>query len=168
MRKVAVRADMRLNNVQYYFKTKYELIDGIFSQYLSDSKKTFAAYIEASGKEQSGLESFINSVCEEEQQEEEIVFSIALTALAESDAFRARLSDFYDDFYQQLTDFLKTISDKKEVDISVHHAASILLPFINGYGLVSKNLGVNAQASAQQLTELLSITLGTTLPKALN
>lgn len=155
MRKVAEEASVRLNNVQYYFKTKADLIDGLLSNYTEESKNALLENVQQSGNGKQGITSFIASICQSETIEDEIKLSIALTSLAEQEEIGIRLHHFYSDFYNLLFDFFQQVSGKDKKALCLHQAASLLLPFINGYGLVSKNIDLDYVDTSEMLSDLL-------------
>lgn len=153
MRKVAAEASVRLNNVQYYYKTKTELVDGLLQEYLNDYKTELVDSFESAGQGKKGLATLIKRILFEEAKENEIKLSVAITAFAEQAEFSQKLNNFYNDFYALLQDYLKQISGKKRVDLAIKKGASLLLPVINGYGLVSQSLSLNAKSTAEMLTD---------------
>lgn len=154
MRKVAERASVRLNNVQYYFKNKADLIDGLLSCYLEESRNDLALNLENCGDGRQGIQTFLKRIFNEEARTEEIKLSIALTSLAEIEEIGDRLDTFYDQYYRLLIDFLHRVAGDKASDDNLQKGASLLLPYINGYGLVSSNLGLNISETTELLTDI--------------
>ena len=62
---------------------------------------------------------------------------------------------FYDDIYAVLADFLGRIASKQAESACIQTGASVLLTVINGYGMVSQQLGINTEVMADELTVMI-------------
>lgn len=70
MRGLAERCEMSLSNVQYYFRTKDELIGDIADRYFGDCNAVLLAHFDESGsiEDRAGLESLLTIILEHGQQ----------------------------------------------------------------------------------------------------
>lgn len=155
MRKVALEAGVTLSNVQYYYNTKIDLISGLMAGYLEEYKDSFLQSIDKAHGGKEALREFIAYLIMEEADADEIKLSVALTSFAEQPNFSNTLNRFFDELYDLLVQFLSLAADKPRDAKNLHQAAAILLPFINGYGLVSQSLQVNQEATTELLTEII-------------
>lgn len=143
---------LALSNVQYHYKTRNELVEGLLSVYLDDFKAMIGGRSVA-GK--ADLHALVRDLLAEEADSDEIRFSIALTSFAEQSEVAQGFENFYGQFYTELTDFLSQVSGVDAETVAINEAASLLLPLINGYGLVSKSLGMSPAELADEMAELL-------------
>lgn len=156
VRKVAAEADVRLNGVQYYYKTKVDLIAALFDGYLEEYQAGMAELIANCGDGKAGLHTFIENCLTTEASPEELKLTVAFTALAEQEeVFSQRLNSLFDALYQSFITFLAHACGKSPDDELVIDGASLLLPYINGYGLVYNNIGRDAKRSASLLTDVI-------------
>ena len=88
----------------------------------------------------------------EEAGSDEIKLSLAIVSCAEEEALTHQFAAFYDEFYALLADFLARIAGKPVESACIHLGASVLLTVINGYGMVSQQLGINTDVMADELT----------------
>ncbi len=155
MRKVAAEAAIALGNVQYHYKTKTDLLNGLLTWYLDEYRESLLQTINdaASGKE--GLRTFIRVVLSKEEDCDETKLSLAIVSCAEEESLINKLDAFYGDFYALLADFLGRIAEKPIDSIGIKKGASVLLTVINGYAMASQQLGVSTEVMTDELAEMI-------------
>lgn len=155
MRKVAAEAAIALGNVQYHFKTKTALLSGLIAWYVAENKQGLLQIMNEAECSKEGLRAFIQFVLNDEADSDEIKLSLAIVSCAEEEALTHQFAGFYDEFYALLADFLRRIVGKPVESASIQTGASVLLTVINGYGMVSQQLGVNTEVMADELTGMI-------------
>jgi AcrR family transcriptional regulator len=157
MRKVAETADMRLSNVQYYFKTKELLLAALLEGFLleyADSMRTLALPDKLNSKEKLHhlTLGMLNDI---EKSECAMVFKEIWAIAERNHGVKKAIDDYYTKLHQLLFDALKKMAPAKCETQSINHAVAILLPFIEGYCITSSNLKVPADQLAKQLAMVL-------------
>ncbi len=155
VRKVAAEAGIALGNVQYHYKTKNDLLNGLLSWYLAEYRHALLQAMDEAECGKKGLYSFIQMVLDEETGSDEVRLSQAIVSCAEEETFARAILAFYDEFYVLLADFLGRITGNPVDSVCVQIGASLLLTVINGYGVVSYQLGFNTEVMADELTTML-------------
>ena len=155
MRKVAAEAAITLGNVQYHYKTKTDLLSELMLWYVAEYKNGLLQTMNDVEAGKEGLRRFIEVVLSDEADSDEIKLSLAIVSCAEEQALTNQFAAFYDEFYALLADFLGRIAGKPVESSCIQTGASILLTVINGYGLVSQQLGINTQVMADELTTMI-------------
>ena len=157
MRKVADRAEMRLSNVQYYFKTKELLLGALLEAFLLDYAKSMQliSFPEQLSAEKRLEKSLLYILKDVETGECAVVFK-ELWAIAERNvAVKQALAKYYQDLHNMLFDVLKKAAANGCQRQQINQAVGILLPFIEGYCITHSNL----QGSAEELSEKLAMLL---------
>ena len=162
MRKVAAEAAITLGNVQYHYKTKSDLLSELMLWYVAEYKNGLQQTMSDVEAGKEGLRRFIQVVLSDEADSDEIKLSLAILACAEEEALTNQFAAFYDEFYALLADFLGRITGKPVESVCVQTGASVLLTVINGYGMVSQQLGINMEVMADELTGMIWDKVSTT------
>ena len=154
MRKVAVEASMSLGNLQYYYETKTDLLYGLLNSYIDSYKREYEKFLLAGMKDRGDLRHLIHSTLEEEASNEDLPFFRALFSFTEQDLLEKFLNLFYQEVYALLCEGLAQLVNLPNDALVVHRAASLLLPYFDGYGLSSPHLGIDREEIADILTDL--------------
>ena len=155
VRKVAAEATLALGNVQYHYKTKTDLLNGLLLWYVEEYRNTLLQTMGGAEVGKEGLRTLIRVVLNEETNRDEAKLSMSIVSCAEEETLMQQLDAFYDDFYGLLADFLSRVSGKPVESACVQTGASLLLTVINGYGMVSQQLRVTTEVMADELTEMI-------------
>lgn len=91
----------------------------------------------------------------EEADSDEIKLSLAVVSCAEEEALNHQFATFYDDFFALIANFRGRIAEKPVESVWIQTGASVLLKVINGFGMVSRQLGVNTEVMADELTGMI-------------
>ena len=157
MRKVADKADMRLSNLQYYFKTKELLLSALLDAFLKD----YALAMQSTQfSEQSDpklrLDTIILTILLDIEKTECAVVFKELWAISErNEVVKRSLDEYYQSLYNMIFLLLKSVSPDVSSQKNLHQAVSILLPFIEGFCITRTNLGVSTTTLAKQLSTLI-------------
>lgn len=142
MRKLSQRAEMSLSNLQYYFKTKEVLLDGLLSNFLE-------GYIEALDVQKINSQSYTKNDLEklfqfllEEQVKSNcgIIFKEVWSIASRNKQVEKSLNLYYKDlkglYFELLTPFSSSSTTSKQLDSVVN----IILSFYEGFCITKKQL----------------------------
>ena len=157
MRKVAEAADMRLSNVQYYFKTKDLLLGALLEGFLLDYAQSMDALtssdkLEAEKRLQQLMTHILNDI---ESSDCSIVFKEIWAIAERNSTVKQAVDDYYAKLHLMLFDQLQQIAPEKCKDQTINNAVAILLPFIEGYCITNTNLKVSNKKLSEQLANVL-------------
>jgi AcrR family transcriptional regulator len=157
MRKVAQAADMRLSNVQYYFKTKElllgALLEGFLLEYAESMQLLSFSKQHAPEKKLSVLALHIlNDI---QSSDCAVVFKEIWAIAERNSAVKKALDEYYKKLYAMLFDALKQAAPENCQGKQLDNAVVILLPFIEGYCITFSNLKVSTKKLSEQLGAIL-------------
>lgn len=159
MRKVAAAADMSLGNLQYHFKTKEALFQGLMDQYLSEYEQKHDEYMEEPLNREI-LSTFIREVLEDEVSDEEGEVYRVLYSFAEaSDLSEEIKSSFARKVYGLLFSLLSH-TESPASEENIHLACSLLIPYIDSYGYFHDKIGSDLDSLVNLLTDTVGRLLG--------
>ncbi|MEM7377149.1 MAG: TetR/AcrR family transcriptional regulator [Pseudomonadota bacterium] len=155
MRKLAERAGMRLSNVQYYFRSRDDVLTATTARYVADCTAEIRALTEAASEAtlrerthlliETGLRhgDELSDMCR--------TFRELWAISSRNDAVQADLAAYYRSFGALIADFVlgdaATAAQRDRV-------ASLLLPFFEGYSVTAASVPLSTDAVATMLTEL--------------
>lgn len=155
MRKLAERADMRLSNVQYYFKTRDDVLAAMVLRYFEECTANLVALTQeataASTRERvhflirAGLKhgEEITDICRAFRE----IWAIS----SRNDVIEQCLIDYYRRFADVIAVFaFGPNSDAASRD----RFKTLILPYLEGYSVTAKALPQDADQTATMLTEL--------------
>ena len=148
MRGVAAATGLSLSNVQYHFKNRAALLDGLTTHHLQRCSDALEHALRDAGR--VSLRSIlVASLCDERVLATGPAFR-ELFALARSEPkVHAQLTTYYATSLERLTEFLGTISDAtRSTRIEV---ATVLMTSIEGAYLLADATPVSAKALAKRL-----------------
>jgi AcrR family transcriptional regulator len=153
MRKVAEKADMRLSNVQYYFKTKELLLGALLEGFLLEyagSMQLLSFSDQHESEEKLSLLSL--HILEDIESSDCAVVFKEIWAIAErNNLVKKAVDEYYKKLHAMLFDALKQAAPENCQEQQVNNAVAILLPFIEGYCITSSNLNVSTKKLSGQL-----------------
>jgi AcrR family transcriptional regulator len=153
MRKVASAAGMSLGNLQYHFKTRDDLLEGMLDWFVYEYTRDLGELGSVEIQDASGLSILIRQILEEESGEEEFPFIRALLILTNEKRMTAKLDEYFGGLYDIFRKALARIADIDEESHSAHRAASLFLPYLQGYALVRNRLDCDIHCVTQMLSE---------------
>lgn len=153
MRKIAEKADMRLSNVQYYFKTKELLLAALLEGFLleyADSMQLLSFPKNFEPEKRLSLLAFhiLNDI---ESSNCTVIFKEIWAISERNSSVKAAVDKYYKQLYSMLFEALKQVAPEDCEDQQLDNTVVILLPFIEGYCITSPNLKVSTKKLADQL-----------------
>ncbi|MEH6446595.1 MAG: TetR/AcrR family transcriptional regulator [Oceanospirillaceae bacterium] len=157
MRKVAEAADMRLSNVQYYFKTKELLLAALLEGFLLEYAESMQVLTlpEQPSPEKKLSHLILHILKDIEKSDCAVVFKEIWAISERNSAVKKAVDEYYGQFHTMLSDELKKIAPEGCKKTTLNNAVAILLPFIEGYCITSSNLKVSASELSEQLALVL-------------
>ena len=152
LRKVAAEAGLSLSNVQYYYPTRVTVMEGILAGFIEEYQDYLSGQLHPAEGGRETLTAFIQEILVDESRNEEIRFFRSLFTFAYQDSLAGQLDAFYSEVYRLLCPGLGRLSSRVADSPPVHRAASLLLPYLNGYGMVCSSLGLGLEESARDLS----------------
>ncbi len=152
MRKVAAGASMSLGNLQYYYKTKTDLINGILENYISMYKIELENYLKSSTMGRDGVEQLIQRVLEEIVRDDDNFFN-TLFSFADLKGLEIPFKQYYKKIFDLLTNTLEIIIGVPAIPECYQSCTALLLPYFEGYGSVVYYAKIDHNKMAKVLTE---------------
>lgn len=153
MRQVALRSGLSLSNVQYHFKSRRRLLEGITEHHLTLCHGAMEAGLAARGGEPSLRTVLQTSLCDEAVLQAASAFR-ELFALARTEAsVHTLLTDYYASGLKQLTALLAEIAPAQP-DARVLEVATILVTSLEGMYLLDDATPVTRARHAERLEEM--------------
>jgi len=151
MRQVAARSGLSLSNVQYYFKSREQLLIGITEHHLTLCHEAMVQGLEEAGE--ITLRSSIHvSLCNEAVLASAPAFR-ELFALARNEpGVHERLTAYYMNSHRQFVDFLAAESARPREDLS--EIVTLLMTSIEGAYLLTDATPVSNERLAKRLEEV--------------
>lgn len=158
MRKVAAKAGMSLGNLQYYFKNKDELLAGVIDEYFGRcGDKYYAALEEQEPKGRLETIRFLVAYgMGYANSEIGTVFRELWSIAARNEAIERHLHEYYRLYMEEVTTVLAPYTKKSE---DVSKVVSLIVPFYEGYGLISTPLPVDKTDMIDFLVRIIDSTL---------
>ncbi len=158
MRKVADSADMRLSNVQYYFKTKELLLAALLEGFLveyAQSMQTLTLPVELDSE--TKLKQLMAHILTDIEKSDCAVVFKEIWAIAErNEAVKKSLENYYVKLHDMLFTSIKQVAPDNCQVAKINNAVAILLPFIEGYCITSSNLKTTRKKLADQLATVMN------------
>ena len=154
MRKVATTADRSLNNIQHHFKNKSVLLNALTDHYFAKCNDIVEQYspCEKFTHPKEELYQFILFILEQSEQVSDacIVFRELWAVSIRDRELEDKLNQFY------LTSVAKACAFWESYDkANAEKAASILLPYIEGYSIQHKALPLEKNNIAHLLSDFI-------------
>lgn len=155
MRQLANRADMRLSNVQYYFKSKNNLliamVDSYFDECIEDLRQLTDAVDKADIRArarviiQSGLShgSHLSDICR--------IFRELWAISSRNPEIEASMQAYYRRFSEMVSVFILG-ADADRANRS--RVSAMLIPYFEGYSITAKSLSVGSEVIENALCDL--------------
>ncbi|MFW5489089.1 MAG: TetR/AcrR family transcriptional regulator [Desulfovibrio sp.] len=150
MRKVAAKAGMSLGNLQYYFKNKDELLAGVVDEYFDRCALHYnTAFAERcpEGRRET-IEFLVRYGMAYADSEIGKVFRELWGIAARNKTIAGHMDDYYREYTVELAQVLAPFAKSPDC---VSRVVSLMLPFVEGYGLVAGSL----PSSTEELTEFI-------------
>ena len=151
MRKVAALCERNLNNIQYYYKNKSALLAGLASYYFEECTDFIDNFVPSSddiSPKESLYEAILYGLDYSSQLSDVCIVFRELWAMSSRNK---EIESQLQDYYQQAISKVSSIFGDYEQDRCLL-AASILVPYFDGYSLQHKSLPMDMETIAETLT----------------
>jgi AcrR family transcriptional regulator len=155
MRKVAIAAGISLGNLQYHYKTKDDLLEGMLDWFLIEYTRELELLEPTENRGPGSLTALVREILEDESDEAEIPFLRALLILSDERRLMKKLEEYFSGMYDVFRRGLARVGGIDADSPAAHKAASLLMPFVQGYGLVRPSLDCDIACVSQMLSEQL-------------
>ena len=155
LRKLADCAGMRLSNVQYYFKSRDDVLVAMVSRYFEECTANLIRLTDASEAEtqrdrirflvRSGLAHGIevSDTCRAFRE----IWAIS----SRSDVIDRCLMDYYERFAEVLADYAYA---GEQDGVCREKLKALLVPYFEGYSVTARSLSMDAEATELMLTDM--------------
>ena len=155
MRKLAERANMRLSNVQYYFKSRDEVLKAMATRYFKECTERIRQLTEdsaASSMRERARVLILTGLHHGDELSDMCRIFRELWAISSRNAvIRNHMADYYRTFSSLIADFvLGETADQDGRD----KLASLLLPFFEGYSVTASSVPLPTEQVADMLTDI--------------
>lgn len=157
VRRLAKELGMSLSNVQYYFKNRDALLQGIIEYYVSEYSKSLKSSLEIDQKNVR-LTQIIKQVLVPIDKDMDYRVFRMLWNIAERDNFvKTTLEAFYSDFLKIIKIELQNLGDGFQNNKRLTEVSSILLTSIEGYYTLKDVIPISTEAYIDLITETLIV-----------
>jgi len=158
MRKVATKAGMSLGNLQYYFRNKDELLAGVLDEYFGQCGDHYDAAVSRCRPEGRGeiIHFLVTYGMDYADSEIGKVFRELWGIATRNDSIKGHLHEYYHVYADEVAKVLAPFAKTSEATAK---AVSLLIPFYDGYGLISSPMPLNRQAMIEFLVDIVDSTL---------
>ncbi|WP_070969650.1 TetR/AcrR family transcriptional regulator [Vibrio sonorensis] len=152
MRKVASIADMSLSNVQYYFKTKDELLKAMADRYFQQCLEEVASYPILD--KQEDLKPLLARFLSHGHELSDMcrIFREYWAISTRNETVDDYLREYYCSMVALTQDKLRPLA---ACETSLSKAVSVLIPFVEGYTISAKSLSHDLQSMIATLDTIL-------------
>lgn len=156
MRKVAEEASISLGNLQYYFKTKNDLMAGLLNFYSDAYKDRIDTFLEEHPrKDKETAAKALMLILEDLSSGDFDEMDQVILSLYNSDKNRRDILDkYYQGLYKQIVKVLESIVPNANIT-KINIAASIILPFMESYSIVHSTLGASHEEIVPAFTDMI-------------
>ncbi len=155
MRQVAVNAGMSLSNVQYYFRTKNDLLKGMVDLYFRKCEDEFNAKMASSKNDDVRQKIYklisINLLHGETLTEMCKIFREFWAIATRNEEINDHLLTYYSGYAEKMSEEIELLSVDPDL---IPQVIGLLLPYFEGYSITAKSLPLNAEKVANMLTEI--------------
>ncbi len=164
MRKVAQKTSMSLSNVQYYFKTKELLLAGLLKSFLEEYTETFKQYTpNADNEPEENIRLLLIDVLDNSETTDCAFLFKELWVIAQRNPGVGKaMEDYYENMFTIIETMLKKTIPGATDPRAIKQAASILMPFMEGYCIARSTLPVDPSALAGQMASVIMYILNKT------
>lgn len=155
MRQVAKGVEISLSNLQFYFKNKDELLRGMIDFYFERCSTLFETHLESleSLQPTEKIRGIISFGLEGGEEIHEIckIFRELWAISTRNEEVKEHLEDYYRSYASRLSDLFSTVSVDTD---KIKNVTSLLLPYFEGYALMSPVLPREKDEVLEMLTNI--------------
>ncbi len=152
MRQVASTAGMSLSNVQYYYKTKDELLKALADRYFNACLEELRAIKPANSHEtlDADLEDFLALVLQHGIEVTEMccIFREYWAISTRNEEISNHINDYYKEMVTILSDMFRPVA-KSEAGLA--KAVSVIVPYVEGYSITARAMPNDIQTVTQTM-----------------
>lgn len=156
MRKVANEAEISLGNLQYHFPTLEDLLAGLLCSFIEEYRSELHSL---QTKEPLSEEEFIEIVKEllvEESNDGDFPLLRAVFLVKDDSWIQSHLTSYYAELFGLLKKLISNVrfdnhQTAEQREKAINLAASIILPYLPGYGLVADVIKIGSDALAESI-----------------
>lgn len=160
MRQVAVKAEMSLSNVQYYFKQKDDLLKAMADRYFNACLQEMSAMRPLTNPESihSDLTELLKSFLSHGLQVSEMcrIFREYWAISTRNSAIDAHIKQYYREMVTILSELLRPVSNS---DKGLSLAVSIIIPYVEGYSVTALSMPEDIDSITEQLAGVITALL---------
>ncbi|WP_440054107.1 TetR/AcrR family transcriptional regulator [Pseudoalteromonas sp. T1lg65] len=157
MRQVAANSDMSLSNVQYYFKTKDQLLKAMAERYFQHCLHDLRAMppLQSQQTIETELHAMLTEFLSHRQAVSEIcsMFREYWAIATRSEVIADYLKQYYLQVAEVLSEKLRPVANSEQ---GVNCVITFLIPFLEGYAVTIKALPETPEKTATFLTKILT------------
>ncbi|MGL6259835.1 TetR/AcrR family transcriptional regulator [Vibrio sp. WXL210] len=148
MRKVASRCGITLSSLQYYYKTKDDLLKAVADKYFQQCIAMLEGMPEITTQDELGavLDSFLSYAFEDSDLTR--IFREYWAISSRNEMINKYLARYYVSFSEIMTEKLRPLADNDE---ALAQAVSILIPYVEGYSIVALSLPNGIDSTSERL-----------------
>jgi AcrR family transcriptional regulator len=152
MRKVASRCGITLSSLQYYYKTKDDLLKAVTDRYFQQVIAMISELSEITTEEELRelLHSFLSYASDESDMTR--IFREFWAISSRNEVINNYVTQYYVSFSEIMVEKLRPLSDNDE---ALAQAVSLLIPYIEGYPIVALSIPKELEST----TELLKVVI---------
>ncbi|MES9993997.1 MAG: TetR/AcrR family transcriptional regulator [Candidatus Thiodiazotropha sp.] len=154
MRQVAVKAEMSLSNVQYYFKNKDELLKAMADRYFNACIEDVEGLdsIASNKKQKQALSKMLKSFLSHGLEISEMchIFREYWAIATRNEEIQRYLRDYYVSLSAVLADKLRPLATNEN---TLSEAVSIIIPYVEGYSITALSMPKDINQVADILTD---------------
>lgn len=156
MRKVASVADMSLSNVQYYFKTKDDLLKAVADRYFQQCLDDLRALPVM--EEEKALRPIVSMLLSHGHELSDMcrIFREYWAISTRNESIESYLSDYYQTMVVVMKEKIAPLAKDQT---SQSRAVSILIPFVEGYSVTAKAMPVSLDEMVDTIEAILLVNL---------
>ncbi|HHX8308465.1 TPA: TetR/AcrR family transcriptional regulator [Vibrio alginolyticus] len=152
MRKVANLSDMSLSNVQYYFKTKNDLLIAMGDRYFDKCLTEMQAMpeVKSEGELNQYIKTFLVHGCEISEMCR--IYREYWAISTRNEVVEAHLEQYYKAYFSVVSDKLKPIASN---DAALSQTAAIFISTTEGYSVTARSIPLDHDTVVEMLTRVI-------------
>ncbi|MEM9045415.1 MAG: TetR/AcrR family transcriptional regulator [Pseudomonadota bacterium] len=155
MRKLAERAGMRLSNVQYYFKSRDDVLKAMATRYFKECTREIRLLTQdkpgSTMRERAHLLILTGLQHGDELSDMCRIFRELWAISSRNDAIRDHMAEYYRTFSSLIAGFVLGQDANRD---SYDKLASLMLPFFEGYSVTASSVPLPTEEVADMLTDI--------------
>lgn len=159
MRQVATKSGISLSNVQYYYKTKNELLKAMVDNYFSECSLFFAKHVSNDNQtSKQKIEQLIRFGLDEEENLIEMchMFREFWAISSRNKEIKDYVNSYYKDYSKNLSSYFDNMESTPE---NIEKVVSFLMPYFEGYNITKNAIPLSHETLVKTLVETVEFLL---------